>query len=245
MSRTESFQRVWASDPVPGQFESPPSAIMDLGWQGGAQAQLPEAKWENWWHNRVDEALHEIEENGSPDWFGDVPYKTGALSHAGEKNWVATAPNEGINPVGPDNEGQWVEVGALASESACGFAKIATQPQVDAGQNDTSYVTPKKLRLGFSIGLGSNGYIAFPSWLGGLILQWGNIAAVPDNAVIPVAYPIQFPTAVRFTIGGFTSDAGTSGTDCVSVTVRSKSGMSLRCAGNNTVCDVNWLAIGH
>lgn len=110
MSRTESFQRVWASDPVPGQFESPPNATMELGWQGGAQAQLPEAKWENWWHNRVDEALHEIEENGAPEWFNDIPYKRGALAHAGGKNWVAVMANTNINPTGPDNTGQWKEV---------------------------------------------------------------------------------------------------------------------------------------
>lgn len=110
MSRTESFQRRWASDPVPGQFESPPNAIMDLGWQGGAQAQLPEAKWENWWHHRVDEALHEIEENGAPEWFSDIPYKVGALAHAGGKNWVAVIANIDINPTGASNTGQWKEV---------------------------------------------------------------------------------------------------------------------------------------
>jgi hypothetical protein len=110
MSRTESFQRVWSNDPVPGQFESPPNAIIDLGWQGGAQAQLPEAKWENWWHNRVDEALHEIEENGAPEWFSDIPYKRGALAHAGGKNWVAVIANTDVNPVGAANTGQWKEV---------------------------------------------------------------------------------------------------------------------------------------
>ena len=110
MSRTESFQRVWANEPVPGQFESPPNAILNLGWQGGAQAQLPEAKWENWWHNRVDEALREIEENGAPAWFSDIPYKVGALAHAGGKNWVAVLANTGINPTGSSNTGQWKEV---------------------------------------------------------------------------------------------------------------------------------------
>lgn len=110
MSRTESFQRRWASDPVPGQFESPPNATMETGWQGGAQAQLPEAKWENWWHHRVDEALHEIEENGAPEWFNDVPYKRGALAHAGGRNWVAVIANSSISPTGPDNTGQWKEV---------------------------------------------------------------------------------------------------------------------------------------
>ncbi|MCF5721035.1 phage tail protein [Pseudomonas syringae] len=132
-----------------------------------------------------------------------------------------------------------------ATESILGVAKIATQALVNAGDNDSTIVTPKKLQFGFSISLADNGYIVCPTWMGGLILQWGNIASVPDNNIVNITFPLAFPTAVRLTLGGFTGDAGTSGTDEVSVTTRSRNGMSLRCAGNNTALPVNWFALGH
>lgn len=84
-----------------------------------------------------------------------------------------------------------------ATESVMGLLKIATQAQVDAGTNDTTAVTPKKLRWGVSFSMAETGYVAFPSWLGGLIIQWGRTAlTAPDDSYIPVAFPIAFPNAI-------------------------------------------------
>lgn len=88
-----------------------------------------------------------------------------------------------------------------ATETASGWAKISTQDQVAAGVNDATIVTPKKLRAGFAINLAQNGYLAFPTWLGGLIFQWGRTTyapAVAANAELTmvVNYPIAFPGAV-------------------------------------------------
>lgn len=84
-----------------------------------------------------------------------------------------------------------------ATETVFGWAKIATHTQVNAGTDDATFVTPKKLKLGFSILLTVNGYIVFPSWLGGLILQWALFTnANSTTGTLPL--PITFPTAVLY-----------------------------------------------
>ena len=83
-----------------------------------------------------------------------------------------------------------------ATETEYGVVKLATQVKTDAGAADDVVVTPKKLRAGFSILLGESGYIAFPSWLGGLIFQWmtSQIIGSGANAVVPL--PLSFPNSI-------------------------------------------------
>lgn len=85
----------------------------------------------------------------------------------------------------------WVK---QAGESVLGMLKVATQAQTDAGTADDVAVTPKKLRFGFVAQLSGIGYIKFPSWLGGLIVQWGS-NTVPINGTLNVTLPITFPNA--------------------------------------------------
>jgi len=84
-----------------------------------------------------------------------------------------------------------------ASETTVGGAKVATQVQTDAGSDDTAYITPKKLRWGFTLSLGTNGYIVFPSWLAGLKFQWGRVVSVALNQTF---YTVTFPLAYSSTI---------------------------------------------
>lgn len=99
----------------------------------------------------------------------------------------------------PVNQGQ-IDVAALAylaaqaTEANRGTAKVATDAQMLESENDLVIATPKKLRKGFAISLTTNGYIAFPSWLGGLIIQWGLFTASTTPG--SVSFPIPFPNAV-------------------------------------------------
>lgn len=85
-----------------------------------------------------------------------------------------------------------------ATEALLGVLKIATQTQTNAGTDDTVAVTPKKLRWGVSMSLLSPGYLALPSWLGGVILQWGSSSFNGTT----VNFPIPFPNAVFAVVAG-------------------------------------------
>lgn len=80
-----------------------------------------------------------------------------------------------------------------ASETAKGFTRYATQSQTDLGASDDVAVTPKKMRYGFTVKMGSPGYIVFPTWMSSLIIQWGrkNIVTVITSP-IDITFPIAF-----------------------------------------------------
>lgn len=105
MARNDSFRVRWASNPA--QFERPQTSLIERGWAGGANEDPPEAKWENWWHNRVDEALAEIEEFGALRWFADVSYQKGARVQHDGRNWIAATPSQGVAPGGVSDSGHW------------------------------------------------------------------------------------------------------------------------------------------
>ncbi|WGO91838.1 phage tail protein [Pseudomonas viciae] len=72
-------------------------------------------------------------------------------------------------------------------------SRLATQSEVDAGELDTVAVSPKTMRWGFAAAFHQNGYIIFPSWLGGLIIQWTQ-NMIPEGAgEVLINLPIAFP----------------------------------------------------
>jgi phage-related tail fiber protein len=136
-----------------------------------------------------------------------------------------------------------------ASESNQGTAKIATQAQTDAGTDDKAVVTPKKMRWGFSIGISENlgsSYVVFPTWLGGLIIQWGMTNAIASGAnylqPFPVAFPLFVP-AVFTTYPNAAVDAPTGSTYIGQVRAQSRANVTIRNIGP-TPAQFYFLAIG-
>jgi microcystin-dependent protein len=150
----------------------------------------------------------------------------------------------------PINQGN-VDVAALlplaaqATEANQGTAKIATQGQMLAGADDSLIVTPKKLRWGFIISLATNGYIVFPSWLGGLVVQWGTSGAF-SSTPLAVGFPMAFPNAAYSVVAlnylGATNV--TPSQDAVASFGLSVSGISFRTYSGAVSNGVKYIAVG-
>lgn len=83
----------------------------------------------------------------------------------------------------------------LATETLKGGGEVATQAEQDAGTLDDKISTPKKIRAGFASSFATTGYIAFPSWLGGFIFQWGNNSVLADSDLV-ISWPLAYPNIV-------------------------------------------------
>ena len=129
-----------------------------------------------------------------------------------------------------------------ASENESGIADIATQLEVDNGLDDEKIITPLKLRFGFQISLGTNGYIKFPSWLGGFVIQWGtNNISANTNSIITL--PLAFPTVCLNVQATYKSNS--SGlVDVGAANIVSVSQISLA-NGADSAINIMWWAFGY
>lgn len=82
------------------------------------------------------------------------------------------------------------------------FTTEARAPTTASTENSTRIATTAWAKLGFAISLGAVGYIQFPTWLGGLIVQWGSTVVASDgSALAAFSFPLTFPTAIYTTVG--------------------------------------------
>ncbi|QAY92568.1 hypothetical protein [Pseudomonas sp. ACM7] len=130
-----------------------------------------------------------------------------------------------------------------ATEGAFGWLKIATQSQVVAGTDDTAAVTSKKLRAGFvlywSAPTGA-GYIALPTWLGGYIIQTGQVNSAVDDVItiLPTAFPNTFMQVM--VCNGYTAGSGSIG--YLAASARDASSIVSR--GSSASLGARYIAIG-
>lgn len=164
--------------------------------------------------------------------------------------WCIKAWNAPINQ-GNIDIAALVPLAAQASEINQGTAKVATQVQTDAGVDDATIVTPKKMRFGFQFIKGVNGAIVFPTWLGGFIFQWGQASDVgrAGSGLGPtrdVTLPVAFPNAALsvWAANAFDNMTSTSAFSPGSSIV-SKSVIRVQNNYTSSAGEIRWYAIGY
>ncbi|MGE7992139.1 gp53-like domain-containing protein [Pseudomonas sp. NPDC089554] len=108
----------------------------------------------------------------------------------------------------------------------------------------------RRLRMGFTSSFATNGYLILPTWLGGLVLQWGTSAAVASDRRLTVSFPIEFPSSCLIALANY--KANTTMVDhCQSYGVANFSKTSFQIE-NQWVLDGSigtfagvWFALGH
>lgn len=135
--------------------------------------------------------------------------------------------------------------GPLATETQAGSAKVATQAQTNAGTDDATIVTPKKLRWGFSVSLGTSGYIVFPSWMGGLIIQWiTDSTTLAANTGRSITLPLAFPNNVYSYVVS-ARNGSVSGAGIMSAVTVGNTGISVYNNGSVAVAGAQTFLIGN
>lgn len=97
---------------------------------------------------------------------------------------------------------------------------------------------------GFAVSLATNGYIKFPSWLGGLIVQWGTTASIGSSTSSgTITFPVAFPTeCVYLNFIGTTAASAGSNTN-PSISTKTATNFSFVNSYLNAAA-FNWLSFG-
>jgi len=109
-----------------------------------------------------------------------------------------------------------------------------------SSDNSTKVATTAWSKVGLTTSLGTPGYIKFPTWLGGLIVQWGTAATAASTSVV-VNYPTAFSAAAFITMASQRTGASTA--NIASTDTGSTTQFTIFSSPSSTATFA-WLAIG-
>lgn len=96
----QAFNQRWAegveTDDNPNSFQVPDTIRIDTGWEGGQAKDAPRAGQENWWHNRVDSALQDLERRGVMAYHPLAIYAAGAPCYTPDGLYYESVANNNV-----------------------------------------------------------------------------------------------------------------------------------------------------
>ena len=144
MTRTTTVDNIWASG---GSVVDPGTAKVNSGWA----AEIPALETQNFWQNRVDELLQDIELHGIMQYSSVTVYGIGAWVTASDNEIYKsiTSSNSGNDPISsPVNWTPFSTIVAVqdATESVKGIVELSSLAETQVGTDDTRAVSPKNLK---------------------------------------------------------------------------------------------------
>jgi microcystin-dependent protein len=135
----QPFNKRWAEG-VESQnsstvFQAPGDVRLTTGWEGGQDKDAPPAGQENWWHNRVDSALQDLERRGAMTWHAEAVYSVGAPCYADDGLYYESIPDGNVGNSPPSSNSYWRLIGAsLYSSFTVGeYKDVAHNGSPDSG----------------------------------------------------------------------------------------------------------------
>jgi hypothetical protein len=204
------------------------------------------------WNGAAVPATRDPSADNGAELFGGMIIRVKEGTVNADTNWQVT--NDGVVTIGVTGL-TFQKVGASAVITA---ESDPTFVDDSASAASTSWIRGAMSAIataaGFSASLTTNGYIKFPSWLGGLVAQWATGATDPATVTEPVqtiTLPIAFPTGILNAFASTNIAAASAGVDCwYQIYASSKSSISVQrqaapSAGINQTTTPRVFAIGY
>lgn len=116
-------------------YQAPGDVRLDKGWEGGQDKDAPRAGQENWWHNRVDTALQDLERRGAMAWHAQAVYSVGAPCFASDGNYYESIAENNVGNIPQSSTSYWRLIGmSLYSSFSVGeYKDVSHNGSPDSG----------------------------------------------------------------------------------------------------------------
>ena len=205
---------------------------------------------DNYFKNVISKNIKHWQENTYPIYFKDVEYlKNATVRYTDGNVYVSKIDNNKALPTDTDN---WVNFEGFGTININALPDKPTPDDTDNFAIQETGGLLKKLSwsnlkanlFDGAMSLTTNGYIRFPSVMGGFMFQWGTVTS-GEGIPMTVSFPVTFPTACFGVAPSLNIDWGALGQEAVSAYNVTTINFTLKAAIGGSTFPVFYFAIGH